>query len=483
MILFVGQVGARHARARGVPGTRLSRGLRHRWPNGRPRSTTPRASPRSSSRAFTSPMQRPPGPGRDRAAGGHAGRARRGAGRATVRAGGDWPGRRHDPACRSCSARPSARWCWSAAAAGRRRAARRLRRFAERFALPVAHLVPPRHLFDADASLLRRRSRHRANPKLWRAIKEADLMLLIGGRMGEMPSQGYTLFDIPDPRRRLCMCIRGAEEFGRVYQPRLAINATPTAFAARSKVWQPPNEIAWGARTTPRTQTISPGRGSRRRRRAAQSRRNHGLAAGQSARRLVLDQRRGQFRALGPSLLPLPPVRPALAPTSGSMGYGLPAAVGDKRLYPEPPVVCFAGDGDFLMNGQEFATAMQYDLPIIVVLIDNGMYGTIRMHQERDIPDGSARPSCAIPTSPPMRARLAATAKPSKRPRISRRIRKVRGRGQTLDPACQGRPGRDHAERDAHRHREKALAGGGRRTAYLLAPQSGVSESALAFRA
>jgi acetolactate synthase-1/2/3 large subunit len=75
-----------------------------------------------------------------------------------------------------------------------------------------------------------------------------------------------------------------------------------------------------------------------------------------------------------------------LGPTSGSMGYGLPAAVAAKRLSPERTVVCFTGDGDFLMNGQEFATAVQYDLPIIVILIDNGMYGTIRMHQEREYP-------------------------------------------------------------------------------------------------
>jgi acetolactate synthase-1/2/3 large subunit len=75
-----------------------------------------------------------------------------------------------------------------------------------------------------------------------------------------------------------------------------------------------------------------------------------------------------------------------LAPTSGSMGYGVPAAIGAKRLWPGKTVIAFAGDGDFLMNGQEFATAVQYDLPIIVILVDNGMYGTIRMHQERDFP-------------------------------------------------------------------------------------------------
>ena len=75
-----------------------------------------------------------------------------------------------------------------------------------------------------------------------------------------------------------------------------------------------------------------------------------------------------------------------LAPISGSMGYGVPAAIGMKRLAPERTVVCFAGDGDFLMTGQEFATAVQYDLPVIIVVVDNGMYGTIRMHQERHYP-------------------------------------------------------------------------------------------------
>jgi acetolactate synthase-1/2/3 large subunit len=75
-----------------------------------------------------------------------------------------------------------------------------------------------------------------------------------------------------------------------------------------------------------------------------------------------------------------------LAPTSGSMGYGLPAAVAAKRLQPERTVFCLAGDGDFLMHGQEFATAVQYELPIIVAVVDNGMYGTIRMHQEREYP-------------------------------------------------------------------------------------------------
>jgi acetolactate synthase-1/2/3 large subunit len=74
------------------------------------------------------------------------------------------------------------------------------------------------------------------------------------------------------------------------------------------------------------------------------------------------------------------------APTSGSMGYGPPAAVAARALFPDCEVICFAGDGDFLMNGQEFATAVQYGLPIIVIVVNNGIYGTIRLHQEREYP-------------------------------------------------------------------------------------------------
>ncbi len=94
----------------------------------------------------------------------------------------------------------------------------------------------------------------------------------------------------------------------------------------------------------------------------------------------------GNFSIWAGRFLRFRSIEQQLGPTSGSMGYGLPAAIGAARVFPELPVVCFAGDGDFLMNGQEFATAMQYGVPVIVVLLDNGVYGTIRMHQEREYP-------------------------------------------------------------------------------------------------
>ena len=146
------------------------------------------------------------------------------------------------------------------------------------------------------------------------------------------------------------------------------------------------------------------------------------------------------------------------------MGFGLPAAIGAQRLFPKRTIVCFAGDGDFLMNGQEFATAVQYGLPIIVVLIDNGMYGTIRMHQERMYP-----------------ARVIATA--LRNPDFAAYARAFGGHGETVeetaeflpayeralglrpacDPACQSRSRRDHADDNPVSH-SRAGAGEGKLT-------------------
>jgi acetolactate synthase-1/2/3 large subunit len=260
-------------------------------------------------------------------------------------------------------------------------------RFAERFELPVATSFRRSVLFDSLHRNYAGEIGIGPNPKLRAMVEEADLVLLIGGRMAEMPSQSYTLFDIPTPRQPLVHVHAGAEELGRVYQPALAIHATPPAFCAALESLQPPNSIAWGARTAQAhenflawTAGVSGVPGPVNLADAIIWLREHlpadtiytngaGNYAGWVGRFL-------RYRGFGTQL----------APNSGSMGYGVPAAVGAKRLYPERTVVAFAGDGCFLMNGQEFATAVQYDLPILVIVVDNGMYGTIRMHQEREYP-------------------------------------------------------------------------------------------------
>ena len=210
------------------------------------------------------------------------------------------------------------------------------------------------------------------NPKLLARIKAADLVLLIGGRLGEMPSQGYTLLDIPKPQPDAGARASRRRRARPRLPPDLAIHAAPTGFAAALEGLQPPNEIALArARPRRRMPTTSPGPRSRRR---SPGRVNLGEVVVWLRDNLPADDassptapaisRPGCIASTASASSP-----PSSAPTSGSMGYGLPAAVGAKRAHPERTVVSFAGDGDFLMNGQEFATAVQYGLPIIVVIV------------------------------------------------------------------------------------------------------------------
>src|SRR5215210_2868631 len=271
---------------------------------------------------------------------------------------------------------------WSA------QAVQRFARFAERFALPVSTSFRRQMLFPADHPAYAGDCGIGPNPKLLARLKEADVVLLVGGRMSEMPSQGYTLFDIPSPRQSLVHVHPDPEELGRVYRPHLAINASPIAFSAALEGVQPQHEIPWAEETrkahaeflawTDPAVVHPPGR-FRMNEAMAHLRRTlpaDTIICNGAGNFAVWAHRFWHYRHYGTQL----------APTSGSMGYGVPAAVGAKRMFPDRTVVCLAGDGDFLMNGQEFATAVQYELPIIVVVADNGMYGTIRMHQEREYP-------------------------------------------------------------------------------------------------
>ena len=272
------------------------------------------------------------------------------------------------------------RWSPSAAAA--------VERFAARFALPVATTFRRAHLFDPDHPCYAGDLGIGPNPKLLARVNTADLILLIGGRLGELPSQGYTLLEIPAPRQTLAHVYPGVEELGRVYRPHLAINATPTAFAAALEGIEPPaGDVRWRGEAASAhaeflawtdTPTMVPGAvnlgeiivGMRERIPA------DAVICNGAGNFSVWVHRYARYRRYGSEL----------APISGSMGYGVPAAIGMKRLAPERMVIAFAGDGDFLMTGQEFATAVQYQLPVIILVVDNGMYGTIRMHQERHYP-------------------------------------------------------------------------------------------------
>jgi acetolactate synthase-1/2/3 large subunit len=225
------------------------------------------------------------------------------------------------------------------------------------------------------------------NPKLLARVKGADLVLLIGGRFGEMPSQSYSVFDIPEPQTKLVHVHPGAEELGRVYHAHLAINAAPTAFCAALENMQPPKEIAWrGESATAHADYLAWGEKAT----SVPGAVNLGEIMVWLRENLPADaivtQGAGNFSGWVHRFYRVRKFGGLVGATSGSMGYGLPAALAMQTLYRDRTVVCVAGDGDFLMTGQDFATAVQYELPVIVLVADNGIYGTIRMHQERDYP-------------------------------------------------------------------------------------------------
>jgi len=257
-------------------------------------------------------------------------------------------------------------------------------KFAARFALPVVTSYRRGHLFDPLHPCYAGDLGIGPNPKLLDRIKSADLVIMVGGRLGELPSQSYTLFDIPRPQMPFVHVHPGAEELGRVYSPHLAIHATPTAFAAALDnldlkeargeaeaahadylAWtemptEQPGGVNFGAVMVWLREYLPP----------------NAILCNGAGNYAAWIHRFFRFRRFGSHV----------APASGSMGYGVPAALAMKRLHPDRPVVCLAGDGDFLMNGQEFATAVQYGAPFVTIIADNSMYGTIRMHQEREYP-------------------------------------------------------------------------------------------------
>ena len=225
------------------------------------------------------------------------------------------------------------------------------------------------------------------NPALAQRIKDADLLLVVGARLGEATTSGYTLVEPPRPRQALVHVHADPEELGRVYQADLPINSGLPQFTAAARAEQV-ESFAWhGWCRAARADYLAslrhepwPGEGV-----------DMGEVMAYLRERLpedtIVTNGAGNFSVWAHGFYQFRHYRTQLGPTSGAMGYGLPAAVAAKLVHPERPVVCFSGDGDFLMTGQELATAVQYELPIVVLVVNNGMYGTIRMHQERHYPE------------------------------------------------------------------------------------------------
>lgn len=258
--------------------------------------------------------------------------------------------------------------------------------FSEANNVPVGASFRCQHLFDNTHPNYIGDIGIGINPKLAQRIRDADLLLVIGARLGEITTSGYTLVDIPTPKQNLVHVYAGAEELGRVYQPRLAINASMPAFAFAARALEPVDSIAWESWTADAhadyLANIVPqhGPGDLQLAEVVFWLRQHLPADA------IITNGAGNYTAWVHRFYQYRSFRSQVAPTSGSMGYGVPAAIAAKVQHPERTVVCFAGDGCFLMTGQELATAVQYRLNIIVLVVNNGMYGTIRMHQERHYP-------------------------------------------------------------------------------------------------
>ena len=334
-----------------------------------------------------------------------------------------------------------------------KRASAAFARFAERFDLPVAGSFRRASAFDGEHDNFAGEIGFSVNPKLKARVEAADLVLLVGGRMSEAAAQGYTLFEIPAPRQRLVHVHADANEIGRNYHPALGIVATSPEFCAALEGVEPPATIRWSAETrAARADYLAwseqappnPGRVQLSEIMFAIRRRSPDG---------IFTNGAGNFSIWVGRFLRFRRVEQQLGPTSGSMGFGLPAAIGAQRVFPKRTVVCFAGDGDFLMNGQEFATAVQYGLPVVVVVIDNGMYGTIRMHQERMFPGRVIGNRAAQSGFRGLRARVRRPWRNGRGDgRVPARIRAGFGLRPAVDPARQGRSRSDHAGDHALRH-------------------------------
>ena len=225
-----------------------------------------------------------------------------------------------------------------------------------------------------------------ADPRLAQRVRDADVLLVIGDRLSEITTAGYTLLRVPDPAQALVHVTADPDELGRVYAPALAIAASPETFARALAALPPLDPSA-------REEDTRQGRADyldNLRHAPMPGALDMGDVMATVRERLPADaiftNGAGNFSVWAHRFYEFRDYPTQLAPTSGAMGYGVPAAVAAKLLHPERTVVAIAGDGDFLMTGQELATAVQYEAAIVVLLVNNGMYGTIRMHQERHYP-------------------------------------------------------------------------------------------------
>lgn len=261
--------------------------------------------------------------------------------------------------------------------------------FAERMGLPVVTSFRCQDYIDNDHPNYVGVLGIAPLPKLLKRIaEEVDLLIVVGSRLGEMTSQGYSLINIPDPQMDFVHIHPGGEDLGHVYNPSLSTQSSAHAFfdavatlpdgdgATRRAEWISVQRADYEAFLKP---TPVPG--------ALNMSEVIGHLTEVMPKDTILTNGAGNYTVWAHRFHRHCSYRTQLAPTSGSMGYGVPAAVAAKITTPDRPVIAISGDGCFLMSAQEMATARQYGADVIYLVVNNGMYGTIRMHQERNHPD------------------------------------------------------------------------------------------------
>lgn len=257
--------------------------------------------------------------------------------------------------------------------------------FAERIGLPVATAFRRQDAISPSSSVYAGNLGYGPNPKLIERVKNADLILAVGARLGEATTDGYTVPTLEHPDQQLIHVYPDPEELGRVYRTDLSLCCDMGEFAESIDLWEDWDVIPFDAGAEAVTEwedwaTPKPARFQ--------------LDLGQCVAHMrdtlpmdsILCNGAGNFSGWWHRYWRYDGFPTQLAPTSGAMGYGVPAAVAASRRFPDKCVVALAGDGDFLMNGQELATAVQHGCDILVIVVDNSSYGTIRMHQEREYP-------------------------------------------------------------------------------------------------
>jgi len=265
--------------------------------------------------------------------------------------------------------------------------------FAEANRLPTALAFRFQDLFDNRNELYVGDVGLGINPKLAQCVRDADLLLVVGSRLGDATTGGYELLKPPrlNEGQQLIHVHADPEELCRVYQADLPINAGMDAFAAAARRLEPVESTRWqswlrAARQSYLNHIAVPDAGLCDANGFVDLSRVVAYLRERLPSDAILTNGAGNYTTWIHRFYQYRTFRTQLAPTSGAMGYGLPAAIAAKLRYPRRVVVAFAGDGCFLMYGQELATAIKYSLPIIILVVNNSMYGTIRMHQERNYP-------------------------------------------------------------------------------------------------